>query len=88
MTSNVERIEIKAMVESDLAAICRKLADNSALPDELRATAREMVKEYEAYSATYGKENATEQFEGETLMIKMARFLPQLAEVAVVALES
>jgi hypothetical protein len=81
MASNEEKNEMKATIVGDLAAICKKVAGSSAVPDNLRATARNLVEEYEALLQTHGRHNAAEHFMGETLLIKMARFLPELTEV-------
>jgi hypothetical protein len=46
MTSDQARNELKVMVLIDLAAICRKVAEHSEVPDALRAYASEMVEEF------------------------------------------
>jgi hypothetical protein len=65
----------------DLAAICKKVAKNPAVPETLRSQASEYVQECEALLPARGKGTPAEHFQGETLLIKMARFLPQLLEV-------
>jgi hypothetical protein len=72
---------MKVMVVCDLAAICTKVADTPAVPDHLRATARDLVTEFEALLPARGKGNPTEHAAGEDLLIKMSRFLPRLVEV-------
>ena len=81
MDSNEARNAMKAMVLTDLNAICTKLADDPAVPDNLRARAREMVDEFNTLVVVRGRGNALEHFAGETLLIQMARFLPKVAEV-------
>jgi hypothetical protein len=81
MDSNAARNEMKVMVLIDLAAICRKLAESSAVPDDMRADAREMVGEFESLLPARGRGNPSEHFRGETLLFKMARFLEKIPEV-------
>jgi hypothetical protein len=81
MTSNEARNELKVMVLSDLAAICKKVAANSAVPDELRADAREMVEEFNSLLPDSGKGNPSEHAQGEFLLARMARFLPRIIEI-------
>jgi hypothetical protein len=81
VTSNEARNEMKVMIVCDLAAICDKVAENSAVPDDLRATARGLVMEFEALLPTRGRGNPAEHSAGEALLIRMARFLPRLIEV-------
>jgi hypothetical protein len=69
MTSNEARNELKVMVLSDLAAICKKVAENSAVPDDLRADAREMVEEFNSLLPVRGKGNPLEQAQGELLLM-------------------
>jgi hypothetical protein len=71
MASDEAIKEMKAMVASDLAAICKKVAENSAVPNYLRAKSRSMVQAFEAQG---------DPMLGEDLLIKMALFLPQLAD--------
>jgi hypothetical protein len=67
-----------AIVESDLAAICKKIVENSALPDDLRAKSRDLVQEFEAYSQANVKDDSIKpeikREVGEALLVKMARF--------------
>ena len=72
---------MKAMVLSDLSAIWKKLADDPIVPDDLRARGREMVEEFNELVEDRGRGNAAELFEGEELLIRMARLLPSLNEV-------
>jgi hypothetical protein len=81
MTSNEARNKLKVMVLSDLAAICKKVAENSAVPDNLRADARGLVEEFNSLLPVRGKGNPLEHAQGEFLLIKMGRFFPRIAEI-------
>ena len=81
MPSNESKNEMLVMVLTDLAAICRKLAENSAVPEALRLKARHLVEEFNLLEPYRGKGTADQHFEGEQLMEKIARFLPRLLEV-------
>lgn len=81
MPSNESKNEMFVMVLTDLAAICQKLAENSAVPGELRVKARQFVEEFDSLSPYRGKGTANQHFEGEQLIEKIARFLPRLLEV-------
>jgi hypothetical protein len=81
MTSNQAKNEVETMVLSDLAAICKKLSENSAVPDRLRARADEFVKEFNSLVPYRGIGDATVHFQGESLLIRMARFLPRILEL-------
>ena len=73
--------EMLAMVLTDLAAICNKIADNSAVPKHLQGRAREFVAEFKSLLPTAGKGTASQHVQGEELLIKIARFLPRVLEV-------
>jgi hypothetical protein len=81
MDSNAAMNEMKVVVLSDLAAICKKLAENSAVPDEMRVHARELVREFELLLPDRGKGTPFEHFLAEKLMNKMALFLERIAKV-------
>ena len=81
MTSNKAKNEIEVAVLIDLAAICKKLAENSAVPEELRLRAREFVEEFDSLVTFRGKGAAPQHFGGEALLLKMARFLPRITEL-------
>jgi len=81
MDTNAARNEVKVMVVIDLAAICKKLAENSIVPDDLRAEARDMVEEFDAILPVRGKGSPAERMWGEALLIRMARFLPRIIEI-------
>ena len=73
MPSDESIMEMKAMIASDLAAICKKVAENSAVPNYLRAKSRTMVQAFEARGIS------NPMLDGD-LLIKMALFLPQVAD--------
>jgi hypothetical protein len=85
MTPNAAKNEVEAMVRSDLAAICKKLAGNSAVPEELRMSARGLAEEFDSLLSVRGKGRPSEHFEAEVeggaLLIRMARFLPRILDV-------
>jgi hypothetical protein len=81
MTSNRARNELKVMVLSDLAGICKKVAENSEVPDALRADARDLVEQFHSLLPVRGKGNPLEHSQGEFLLIKMARFFPRIMEI-------
>lgn len=56
---------MKVMVLSDLSAICKKLADDPAVPDDLRARARELVEEFNDLAEVRGRGNSTEHSMGD-----------------------
>ena len=61
------------MVLTDLSAICKKLTENSAVPEELRVRAREFVTEFDTLLQAGGKGTAGQHFQGEELLIKITR---------------
>ena len=81
MDTNATRNEVKVMVLMDLAATCKKLAENSTVPDSLRAQARQMVEEFDSLLPVRGKGTPAEHAQGETLLVKMARFLARIVEM-------
>jgi hypothetical protein len=78
---NDEKNEMLVMVLTDLAGICKKLAENSAVPETLRVKAREFGEEFNSLLPVRGKGTAAQHFQGENLLIKIARFLPSVLEV-------
>ena len=80
MTSNESKNEMLVMVLIDLAAICKKLAENSGVPEELQVQARQFVEEFDSLAPYRGKGTAGQHFEGEELIAKIARFLPRVLE--------
>jgi hypothetical protein len=78
---HASRNEVKAMVLVDLAEICRKVADHPAVSEAMREQARNYVKQYEFLLPVRGKANSDEHFWGETLLVQIAGFLPQILEL-------
>lgn len=81
MASMEEKNEMLVMVLTDLAEICKKLAENSAVPETLRVQARKYGDEFDSLSPYRGKGAAVQHFAGEALLTRMARFLPRVLEV-------
>jgi hypothetical protein len=81
LAMHASRNEAKAMVLVDLAEICRKVASHPAVPEAMREEARNYVKQYEFLLPVRGKANSDEQFWGETLLVQIAGFLPQILEL-------
>ena len=81
MTSNDSKNEMLVMVLTDLAGICKKLAENSAVPEKLRMEARNFGQEFDSLSPYRGKGTAARHAQGEQLLTKIARFLPEIVEI-------
>ncbi len=81
MTSMESKNEMLVMVLTDLAGIYKKLAENSAVPEELRVKAREFGEEFDSLSPYRGKGTAAQHAQGEQLLIRMARFLPRVVDM-------
>jgi len=81
MATMESKNEMLVMVVTDLAAICKKLAEHPALPENLRRQAREFGEEFDSLLAYAGKGTATQHFQGEALLTRMARFLPGVLNV-------
>jgi hypothetical protein len=81
MTSNDAKNEMLVVVLTDLAGICKKLAENSAVPEKLRVEAREFGEEFDSLSPYRGKGTAAQHAQGEQLLVKIALFLPRILVV-------
>ena len=81
MTSNHAKNELEATVMRDLAAICKKIAECSAVPDDIREQASAFVKEHDVLAQYRGRRDAYVHYQGESLLTRMARFLPQVLEL-------
>jgi hypothetical protein len=81
MTSNESKNEMLVMVLTDLAAICDKLIDHPAVPEELRHRASGFVNEFNMLWPDRGKGTPSQHVQGQELLIKISRFLPRLLEV-------
>ena len=81
MASSESKNEMLVMVLTDLAGICKKLTGNAAVPEELRAKARQFGEEFNSLLPVRGEGTAAQHAHGEQLLIKIARFLPRVLEV-------
>jgi hypothetical protein len=81
VATNEEKNEMLVMVLIDLAGICRKLEENSAVPAELRTQAGKYAAEFDVLLPHRGKGTPIQHDQGEALLTKIARFLPRLLEV-------
>jgi hypothetical protein len=88
MATNEEKNEMLVMVLSDLAAICKKLSENSAVTEHLRTEAGQFVEEFNSLAPYRGSGTPAQHFRGENLMVRIARFLPRLLEVQAVPARS
>jgi hypothetical protein len=68
------------MALTDLAGICKKLAETSTIPENLRVKAREFVREFDSLSPYCGKGTIVQHAQGEMLLASMARFVPRAVE--------
>ena len=80
-TTNAAKNEMKVMVLMDLAALCKKLGDNPANTEEMRAKARQFVEKYNVLEPYRGKGEHHQHFEAERLIDQIARFLPRVLEI-------
>ena len=80
MVTNESKNEMLVMV-LNLAAICQKLVDNSAVPEGLRVQARDLEGEFNSLLPVRGKGTAAQHYEGEQLITRITRFLPRVLEV-------
>lgn len=81
MASNDSKNEMLVMVLTDLAEICKKLTDNSAVSETLRVQARQLVAEFDSLAPYRGKGTAAQHTQGEALLVRIARFLPTVLQV-------
>ena len=82
MTSNDAKNEMLVEVLIDLGGICKKLAENSAVADTLRAEARKFGEEFDSLVPYRGQCTPSQHAQAETLLIRIARFLPRVVETA------
>ena len=75
-----EKYEMKLMVLTDLAAVCKKLSDSSAITEDQRVQVRHFVDVYNQLVPFYGEGTPEVVFEAHKLLIQMARFLPNVVE--------
>jgi hypothetical protein len=70
--------QVDVMILSELAAICKKLVENPVVPEKLRARAQGFVDGFTALAPYEGTGSRGLRFEGEQLLIRIARFLPDV----------
>ena len=78
MASRNPKDEILAMLLVDLAGICKKLADNADVSDEVRIRARKFGQEFDSLVPYYGNATPPQRAQGEELLFKITRFLPDV----------
>ena len=78
MASRNPKDEILAMLLVDLAGICKKLADNADVSDEVRIRARKFGQEFDSLVPYYGNATPPQRAQGEELLFKITRFLPNV----------
>jgi hypothetical protein len=78
MTSTKSKDDILRMLLEDLAGICKKLADNSAVPDQIGTRARQLGQEFDTLVPYYGHSTPAQRAQGEELLFKITRFLPSV----------
>lgn len=72
--------EMKYMVLAELAGLCKKLVESSAITDRQRTKIRQFVNEFDSLMSMRDESSASARFEGTELLERIARFLPQIAE--------
>ncbi len=80
MASQQEKLEMKLMILAALAAVCQRLSDSSAITEDQRVQVRQFVAEYHLLLPFYGEGIPEKIFEAHKLLIRMARFLPNVVE--------
>jgi hypothetical protein len=74
------RYEMKQMVLTELAGLCKKLSESSAITEEQRAKVRQFVNEFDSLMSMRDKSIPSVLFLGEQLTIQIARFLPEVVD--------
>lgn len=78
-TEMTTKDDVKLMVLSDLAALCKKIAEQPTITKELRAQAQQFAGEYESLAPLADTSTNRRHFEEEQLLNQIARFLPKIA---------
>ena len=73
------KYEMKQMVLTELAGLCKRLGESSAITEEERAKVRQFVNEFDSLMSMRDKAIPSERFDGEQLVVQIARFLADLA---------
>ena len=74
------RDDVEVMILTDLAALCKKLAEDPIVPEKLRAQALGFAEEYNLLLPDLGKCDRRLHFEAGRLLIQITRFLPNIPE--------
>lgn len=77
--ANEDKMEV--IVLTGLVAICKRLSENSTVPNELQAKARQYVEQYNLLAPYRDRSTTAEHAQGEELLVRIARFLPRVLEV-------
>ena len=72
------RDDVELTILSDLAALCKKLAENPVVPKKVRAEALGFVKEYNSLLPYGGTGDRSLHFEAEQLLFRITGFLPNI----------
>lgn len=72
--------DVEVTVLTDLVVVCKKLAENPVVKEDLRVQAHEFVAEYNSLLPFRGKSTNLQHFQGERLLTRIARFLPRVVE--------
>ena len=80
MRSLQSRNELEVMLLMDLAEICKKVAKHSAVTEKVRVRAGELVQEFNLVLPFLSEGTNPQEFRREDLLIKMARFLPDIVD--------
>ena len=78
-THTQNRNELKVLVLTDLAEICKKVAENSSATRDVRQKAGQFVAKFNSLVPYRGKGDVDQHFQAEKLLIQIARFLPEIA---------
>jgi hypothetical protein len=79
--TNDQKNDMEMMVLTDLAGMCKKLADTPGFPEGLRTQAREFGDAYDSLLPYKGQGTIAQHEMGEALLGRIARFLPRVLEV-------
>ena len=80
MPTAESKYEMKRMVLSELGGLCKKLSESSAITDEQRTRISQFVTEFDSLTPMIGKGITAARFEGQQLLLQIARYLPQLVD--------
>ena len=78
MSSNDAKNEMSIDVLIDLAGICKKLAHNPVVPEDIRKQANKYAQDFVVLEASRGEGTRAEHFWGENLTNSIAQLLPRV----------